>query len=832
MATKFRPEIVVDRNSRPADAAPVPTRALRIALASEAPLILVAAPAGYGKTSLLKAMEAAAASSGAVIAWRSVDACSLEDAPSGHADLVLIDDAHLVEPRRLQRLIRAIAAGGTASPTRHVVATRTLPEADWLSLQLGGVACLLRVEDMVLDTEETESLLRLYSGTTAIPADLGATVQGRTEGWPIAVQMCGLLAKRRGRLSQEAVAEVARSGDLFRYLDDALYDDLDDAMRDFLLKIGQFERFSLPMVSALMGPSAAPLLARAVKENLMILPAAGSGDEFRLHDVFRSFLRQRRLEDGMPIDGDLIRRAAAWSIDAGFVADGIELLLRAGAAEEAQREAVRHAPALFNDAGEIVRLLQWSGEIERALGTMTPALRLWRCWGLVLTLELAAAEEQLRLASGDLNDDTPRDVLAHRDRLRISLASQHGRFAEVVVMAEAWLNDWGESFPFHATAVTALHAVATRALGRPDTSRGDLATARRLARGSGQRCAHMWVVVIDALLELDAGRASRARTMIEKEIADVEGCGTVARSMVSLMRSVAARLALETGDWPEAARQLRTARTHTKEHGIVETLFARIETAALIARSDSGVDAALAEMRLSAIPGRRLATLTAIRTVQLLLADGQVDEAAKVFDCELADAETSMLERDVLGAALHLRSGRLDEARADCERLIPLCTAGDRGRLLLSVLMIAIGVAEGLGEGATARRHWQRALRLAASGGLVQTAIDHAWAVASHVRTIDDIDRLTGPEAAMMARITSAAGIDATRVARVPVETLTPRECEVLRLLDSGLTSERLARRMELSQSTAKWHIKNIYAKLGAHNRSGALARARQNALI
>lgn len=832
MATKFRPEIVVDRTPGPADAVQVPTGALRTALTSEAPLILVAAPAGYGKTSLLKAMAASAASSGTVVAWRTVDECSLDDAPSSRADLVLVDDAHLVEPRRIQRLVRAITAGGTAAPNRHVIATRTLPEADWLTLQLSGAACLLRVEDMILDAEETERLLQLYSGTTAIQADLGATVQRRTEGWPIAVQMCGLLARRRGRLSQDAVAEAARSGDLFGYLGDALYDDLDDAMRDFLLKISDLERFSPPMVSELIGPPAAPLLARAVKENLMILPAAGRGDDLRLHNVFRSFLQRRRLENGVPLDSDLIRRAAAWSIDNGFVADGIELLLRAGAAEEAQREAVRHAPALFSDSGEIVRLLRWSGEIELALGTMAPSLRLWRCWGLVLTLELAAAEEQLRLAGDDLGEDAPRDMLAHRDRLRISIASQHGRFAEVVAMAEAWLDDWGESLPFHATAVTALHAIATRALGRPDASRGDLATARRLARGSGQRCAHMWVAVIDALLELDAGRASRARTMIEKEIAGIEGCGTVAKSMLSLMRSVAARIALETGDQPEAARQLRAARTDSREHGIVETLFARIETAALIARSDVGVDAALAELRLSAVPGRRLATLTAIRTVQFLLAAGQVDEAAEVFDCELAGAETSVLERDVLAAALHLRSGRLNEARADCDRLIPLCTAGDRGRLLLSVLMVATGVAEGLGEAAAARRHWQRALRLAASGDLVQTAVDHAWTVTAHVRTIDDIDRLTGVEAAMLARITSAAGIDSTRTSGVPVETLTPRECEVLRLLDSGLTSERLARRMELSQSTAKWHIKNIYAKLGAHNRSGALARARQNALI
>ena len=131
-----------------------------------------------------------------------------------------------------------------------------------------------------------------------------------------------------------------------------------------------------------------------------------------------------------------------------------------------------------------------------------------------------------------------------------------------------------------------------------------------------------------------------------------------------------------------------------------------------------------------------------------------------------------------------------------------------------------------------ARRHWRRAIRLAADGGLQQTAVENAWAVAALLRSAEAMEAFTPAEAAICARMRMHAGIDLAVAATIEVEQLTPREAEVLRLLDSGLTSERLAQRMELGPSTARWHMRNIYAKLGVHNRSGAIARARQLALI
>jgi len=56
---------------------------------------------------------------------------------------------------------------------------------------------------------------------------------------------------------------------------------------------------------------------------------------------------------------------------------------------------------------------------------------------------------------------------------------------------------------------------------------------------------------------------------------------------------------------------------------------------------------------------------------------------------------------------------------------------------------------------------------------------------------------------------------------------LTPKEAEILRLLDVGLSNKQIAKTMDIGDETVKWHLKNLFSKLDAGSRRHAVDRAR-----
>jgi LuxR family maltose regulon positive regulatory protein len=71
-----------------------------------------------------------------------------------------------------------------------------------------------------------------------------------------------------------------------------------------------------------------------------------------------------------------------------------------------------------------------------------------------------------------------------------------------------------------------------------------------------------------------------------------------------------------------------------------------------------------------------------------------------------------------------------------------------------------------------------------------------------------------------------------TPTSESPADSLNEREMEVLRLIHEGLTNQEIADQIVIAVSTVKWHINHLYAKLGVHTRTQALARAKELGLL
>ena len=369
---------------------------LRRLLRDEGSVVVVGAPAGYGKTVLLAQYAAVADSP---LAWLSLDA--------GDADPVLlalelataVDRVAPVDPRVfaslgspapaiervvLPGLLNSLAAAGPvalALDDLHLVQSpgslalvsalcEALPPGaqlliatrDTSPLPLGGLRVTGRLleigwRDLALSRQEADELTRSV-GVPLQPHDLDA-VLARTEGWPAGVYLSTLTLGDSGERPSAAPPMATADRDLVAYLSGALLRHLPPERLSFLRRTSILDRLSAPLCDAVLGrEDSAQEITDLEHSNLFVQPLDRTGQWYRYHHLFRDALRAElaRLESRrVP---SLHRRASRWHERSGTPEEAVEHALAARDIDRAADLVVRNARELLN-VGRLVTVRAW-----------------------------------------------------------------------------------------------------------------------------------------------------------------------------------------------------------------------------------------------------------------------------------------------------------------------------------------------------------------------------------------------------------------------------------------------------------------------------------------
>ena len=230
---------------------------------------------------------------------------------------------------------------------------------------------------------------------------------------------------------------------------------------------------------------------------------------------------------------------------------------------------------------------------------------------------------------------------------------------------------------------------------------------------------------------------------------------------------------------------------------------------------------------------------------RLLLAQGDVAAAARWTQrCGLgADDELSYPKESeyLVLARVLLAEGVPDRALALLERLLTAATAQGRMGSVIEVHVLQAVVLAARGDEGAAMTALAEALRLACPEGYVRVFVDEGEPIAPLLGRL--VAAARAEQAAAGVPLDCLAGLlrafDARQDTRrsgqnVPglVEPLTTRELEVLGLLAAGSSNQRIAEELVVTLDTVKKHVSHVLDKLGAANRTEAVARARQLGLI
>jgi len=337
---------------------PVARRRLsdRLRHGAESRLILVSAPPGFGKTTLLAEWLAARPTGERSVAWLSLDetdsqplafwtylitalqtvapgvgagalsalrdpqpppietvlAALLNELGSAPTRIVLVlDDYHLVDVPDIQAGM-AFLLEHLPPQVQLVIATRADPALPLSRLRARGELVEIRAADLRFTADEAEAYLNDVMGLDLSARDVAA-LEGRTEGWIAALQLAGLSMQGR----QDAAGFIAGFSGDDRYIVDYLVEEVlhrqPEQIRAFLLQTSILARLSGPLCDAVTGQeNGRATLEVLERANLFVVPLDDRRHWYRYHHLFADVLRTRLLDEQPDLVADLHRRAGEW----------------------------------------------------------------------------------------------------------------------------------------------------------------------------------------------------------------------------------------------------------------------------------------------------------------------------------------------------------------------------------------------------------------------------------------------------------------------------------------------------------------------------------------
>ncbi len=346
----------------------------RMQLRADTKLILISAPAGYGKTTLLSQWAAEQTSP---VAWFSIDegdndpvrflsyliaALQRVDESLGQAALsllqsppipltasgpppasdpfetclaaliedllwtpdslaVVLDDYHLIQDEAVHQMLRLLLDCQPAQLTL-VIGTRQEPSIPIPRLRARDQIVEIRERDLKFTSEEATEFLKVFD----LPAETVSMIEKRTEGWAAGLQLAGL--SLQGYADVKSFVQVFSGDD--RQVADYLLDEVlryqSSTIQDFLLCTSILKKLSGTLCDAVLDLSgnSQALLEKLDASQLFVIPLDNKREWYRYHHLFAEFLQARLKKEYPEQLAGLHRRASQWHEAAGDIEEAVE----------------------------------------------------------------------------------------------------------------------------------------------------------------------------------------------------------------------------------------------------------------------------------------------------------------------------------------------------------------------------------------------------------------------------------------------------------------------------------------------------------------------------
>ena len=857
-------------------------------IASSSPVSMICAPAGYGKTTLLAQWYRSRAALSKPIAWATLDdnddvsvrfLCKIEKAITrltenddsdwavvctpngedsilrsiynrvqGHSErpVLILDNCERASSQDFSRvLLRLIEV---LSEFLTIVISSRLPPHSYSGKLLSEIHPNLIDGTLLRLNREDMSLLRSAKNQSADNADV-------SDGWPVVTQtFIGSVQRPAGRDQ----SKIVLSAPLLSYIESQVLDGLPNQARRVLVELSFLDPIDLNFANQVCSSAEASRhLHRLVGLEPLISIDATNG-WVQVNPLLRLVLQNQLLmmpnEEVMALHKRVVNRFARRK----DTANAIEYAKRVGDPMSAVLVIDAFGPTGIIISAGTSALRQVTEKAVRFEPDDSVMLLIAKAYLAVKDGRLDASRRQLAIAERAINDDTSAansasdriEVEAAALRYLLSLYGNENFTREFLDRSEIEVHQ----SPDHDGLLGFIHALKAllyqrcASFARADTEI-DMAFSFYQMADSDYGIASVHLVKGNSLflrgrLDLARSEYAVADKLIDPAFADDPG-------LSATVRVYQAELRYERNELENLQSGLEAAIVSLeRSDGWLDTFMAgyKIAGAIAVAKNDAERCQMYLERAMLTAAERGLDDLSRFASaleINALLKAGDVDAAAVRFrEMEQSGYEransTSKVnnyrltdEYACVQARLDIDTGKPDAALGIVEPLI--ASAHRTGRMLTftRAQVLRSTAYQSMGESEEAVDALRQATAVGCAENLARTFIDEGDSIVPILQYIVDGERRTGANTRLLRYCTRLIScfsrLEETGSGDFD---FSPRERQILIQLSHGLTNKQVARKIGVTESTVKFHLKKSFAKLGVNKRGAAVVEARRRGLV
>jgi LuxR family transcriptional regulator, maltose regulon positive regulatory protein len=751
-------------------------------------LLLVCAPAGFGKTALLGHW---AGQGRRAVAWLSLDegdndparfwrhaVAALDRVRPGVAGevapllgppapasfeglvgalinqlaaqpdrvLLVLDDYHLIQSRQVHAAVEFLLEH-LPPGLQVVMACRADPPLALARLRARGRLAELRERDLRFTPEEAAALLREAVGPD-LPEAAVAALTERTEGWVAGLQLAGLSLRGQPDVNAFVASFSGSHRFVLDFLAEEVLDHQPEDVRGFLLATAILERLCGPLCDAVTGRGDSQrLLEQVERANLFLVPLDEVRGWWRYHHLFADLLRMRLRQEQPERVPSLHHAAAAWSEAQGLADDAIRHALAAGEAAWAARLVERHADAVLLRS-ERATLERWLAALPAELVDSRPRLLLARALAALVAGRADEVAERLEAAERALAGPAGAEpfepsvgragsLLAN---VRATVALERAYLAELHGDAERQIAFGRRALAEVDEGERTLDAIVRGHLGVAEWLSGRLPEAARSLASSVDRLHAIGERFLAVRVSEHLGQVQRAQGDLDAALATYRRAleiaaphGQAAMPAAGIAHVGMAEVAYQRGELDAALRHLDAGIAPSRQLIFAQPVATGLATLAWIrqARGDPAGALEAMDQATRVAPGQDVAGLLnpvpALRA-RLLLAQGDLAAAVRwVAQRGLHPDDQPSYPREpgyLLLVRVLLAQQRPEQALGLLDRLDALAVVQGRTGSLIEILALRSLALAAAGDQPGALAALARALTLAAPQGYVRVFAD------------------------------------------------------------------------------------------------------------